>query len=66
MYTPTNTPVLANLTHITAVDMSLHTFLGASWHILLPYTIFGGALMVYSQTRLVRGQRALARASRQK
>ncbi|MDB5176214.1 MAG: hypothetical protein JWM81_1072 [Candidatus Saccharibacteria bacterium] len=64
MYTPTNAPLLGSLAPVTSVDLSLHTLLGASWHILLPYTVFGGVLMVYSQSRLIRGQRQLKRAER--
>jgi len=59
MYTPINNSLFAT---ITPVDVSLHTFLGLSWHILLPYTVFGGVLMAYSQSRLMRGQRDLKRA----
>lgn len=58
MYVPTNVTIIGGIP-ITAVDLSLHTFLGISWMILLPYTIFGIALMAYSQTRLMRGERKL-------
>jgi hypothetical protein len=60
MYTPTNITIVGGLP-ITAIDLSLHTFLGISWLILLPYTLFGVALMIYSQNRLMHGQRALKR-----
>jgi hypothetical protein len=61
MYIPSNATLLGSLTPITSIDVSLHTFLGVSWVILLPYTVFGAALMVYSQSRLVRGERAMKR-----
>jgi hypothetical protein len=66
MYTPTNTPLFGSITPVTTIDLSLHTFLGVSWHILLPYTVFGIAIMVYSHGRLMRGQRELKRATVQK
>ncbi len=59
MYIPTNSAIVGSLTPITAIDVSLHTFLGVSWMILLPYTLFGGILMIYSHSRLMRGQRQL-------
>lgn len=59
MYLPSNTTIVGSLTPVTAVDLSLHTFLGVSWLVLLPYTLFGAVLMVYSQSRLIRGQRQL-------
>jgi hypothetical protein len=59
MYVPTNTTLIGTLTPVTSVDVSLHTFLDASWLVLLPYTVLGAALMVYSQGRLMRGQRLL-------
>lgn len=60
MYTPIPT-IFGSIVPATGADLTLHTFLGISWHILLPYTLFGIALMVYSQNRLFRGQRALKR-----
>lgn len=60
MYTPTHT-FFGSLTPVTGVDLSLHTFVGVSWHVLLPYTVFGAALMVYSQSRFLRGQHVLKR-----
>lgn len=62
MYTPLHTA--CSVLPIASVDLSLHTFLGVSWMILLPYTVFGAALMIYSQTRLMRGQRAIKREER--
>jgi len=59
MYVPTNITIIGSLTPITAVDLSLHTFLGVSWFILLPYTLLGVGLMIYSQARLMRGERDL-------
>jgi hypothetical protein len=59
MYVPTNSAFIGGITPITSVDVTLHTFLGVSWHILLPYTIFGAALMAYGQTRLLIGQQQL-------
>lgn len=60
MYTPTSQLAIVG-TIIPTVDISLHNFLSVSWEILLPYTIFGIALMFYSQARLIRGQRHLKR-----
>ena len=61
MYAPTNITLMGTLTPISALDFSLNTFLGVSWMILLPYTIFGIALMAYGQSRLMRGERMLKR-----
>ncbi len=47
----------------STADIVLHNFIGLSWHILMPYTIFGAGLMIYSQYRLTRGQYALKKAS---
>ena len=60
MYTPSNFTVLG-IAPVTAADLSLHTFVGVSWHILLPYTLLGVGLMVYSHHRLMRGERDLKR-----
>ncbi len=62
MYTPSQFGFVGTM--VPAVDITLHTFLGVSWVILLPYTIFGIALMAYSQSRLMRGQRAINRQSK--
>jgi hypothetical protein len=59
MYVPTNITIIGSLTPVTAIDFSLNTFLGISWLILLPYTLFGVALMIYGQSRLMRGERML-------
>lgn len=61
MYVPSNTPLVGSITPVATVDVSLHTFIGISWHILLPYTVLGLGLMLYSQTMLMRGRRALKR-----
>jgi len=63
MYTPLHT-FGTSILPVASVDVTLHTFLGVSWMILLPYTIFGAALMIYSQSRLMRGQRAIKREER--
>ena len=60
MYVPTNITLVGGLP-ITAIDLSLNTFLGISWLILLPYTLLGVALMIYGQSRLMRGERTLRR-----
>jgi hypothetical protein len=59
MYVPTNITLIGSITPITAIDFSLNTFLGVSWLILLPYTLLGIVLMVYGQSRLMQGERAL-------
>ncbi|USN96985.1 MAG: hypothetical protein H6797_02225 [Candidatus Nomurabacteria bacterium] len=61
MYVPTNMTLVGSLAPITTVDFSLHTFLGVSWLVLLPYTVFGVVLMVHSQSKLIRGERELKR-----
>lgn len=61
MYTPINSSATMGLAHIAALDISLHTLLGISWLILLPYTIFGACLMVYSQAKLLHGQHKIKR-----
>jgi hypothetical protein len=63
MYTPITNPIFGTVAPIASTDISLHVLLGLSWHILLPYTIFGALLMIYSQTRLMRGQRELKRSN---
>ena len=59
MYAPTNITLIGSLTPAAAIDLSLNTFVGVSWHILLPYTILGIGLMIYGQSRLMRGERML-------
>lgn len=61
MYVPANITLIGSLTPITAVDFSLNTFLGISWLILLPYTVLGIGLMIYSQNRLIHGEHMLKR-----
>lgn len=57
MYTPPNLSFFGAITPITGgIDLSLHTFLGVSWSLLLPYTLFGLVLMAYSHSRLMKGQ----------
>lgn len=62
MYTPITSPIFGTIAPIAGTDISMHILLGFGWHILLPYTIFGALLMVYSQSRLIRGQRELERS----
>lgn|GEM_PF-6826315 len=62
MYVPTNITLIGSLTPVTAVDLSLNTFLHISWLVLLPYTLLGVGLMIYGQSRLMRGERAIKRA----
>jgi len=64
MYTPLNTSFASGVTTMATVDLSLHSALGVSWKILLPYTIFGAILIVYSQSRLYKGQFAIARTNK--
>lgn len=61
MYAPSNINIVGSITPATALDLSLHTFVGIGWYILLPYTLLGIALMIYGQTRLMRGERDLKR-----
>ncbi len=57
MYTPPNLSFFGAITPIAGgIDLSLHTFLGISWSLLLPYTLFGLVLMAYSHSRLMKGQ----------
>ena len=63
MQIPNNLPV-GTIAPISGVDAALHTFVGVSWHVLLPYTVFGAVVMVYSQNRLMRGQRMINREAR--
>jgi hypothetical protein len=63
MHVPTISPVTA-VVNLTGVDAGLHDMVGVSWHILMPYTFLGGALMLYSQSRLLRGQREMAKEAR--
>lgn len=59
MYSPISNSFASNFLTFATVDFSAHTLLGASWNILLPYTIFGIGLMFYSQGRLLIGQQKL-------
>ena len=58
--------LVASVTPMGGVDTALHELVGLSWHVLLPYTLFGGVLMTYSQVRLIRGERALKAVTRRK
>jgi hypothetical protein len=49
----------ANVVRFSSVDTTLHEVAGVSWHVLLPYTLFGAGLMAYSQARLTWGQHIL-------
>jgi hypothetical protein len=57
MHIPQTTPT-PTIAPITGVDLGLHRFIGLSWHVLMPYTLFGACLVIYSQTRLALGERA--------
>lgn len=59
MYSPLSNPIFASIAPVTAIDLTINNFLGISWSILLPYTIFGITLMAYSHIMLMRGQKAL-------
>lgn len=62
MYTPSTT--FGSIVPLGGgVDITLHTLLGIGWHILLPYTILGIILMLWSQGRLYKGERALKHQS---
>ena len=56
MYVPSNITLVGSLVPIAPIDFALNTFLGISWLILLPYTFLGIGLMLYSQSRLTRGE----------
>lgn len=58
MHIPQTTPV-ASIAPLSGVDVTLHEFAGLSWHVLMPYALFGGGLIIYSHVRLLRGQRVL-------
>ena len=60
MHIPVTTP-LGSIAPLSGVEISLHEFTGLSWHVLMPYALFGAVLMSYSQYRLLRGQRVLNR-----
>ena len=62
MHIPTTTP-LGGIAPVSGADLALHDFVHVSWHVLMPYTLFGAGLMAYSQARLLRGQRALKKES---
>ncbi|HUC88306.1 MAG TPA: hypothetical protein VMR95_04115 [Candidatus Binatia bacterium] len=64
MQVPHTITPLTTLGPISGVDTTLHQFVGVSWHVLMPYTVLGGGLMLYSQTRLMRGQHAMAKATK--
>ena len=64
MHIPQTNP-LQGVAPISGVDIVLHKFAGVSWHVLVPYTLFGAGLMAYSQVRLVHGQRALKQQAAQ-
>jgi hypothetical protein len=64
MYVPKNLTILGSVTPLPGVDIALHTFLGITWDILLPYTLLGVGLMLYGQTRLMRGQREIKRQAK--
>lgn len=59
MYAPSNVTIAGTISSISTVDLSLHALLNLSWMILLPYTLLGIGLMVYSQSRLAHGERKL-------
>ena len=64
MQVPHTITPLTTLGPISGLDASLHEVVGVSWHILMPYTLLGAALMLYSQTRLLRGQHVMAKATK--
>jgi hypothetical protein len=63
MHVPYVSPVSAVI-NFSGVDSGLHEFVGISWHILMPYTFIGAALMIYSQSRLLRGQHDMAKQAK--
>lgn len=58
MHVPTTSP-LTNIGPVSSANIAIHELTGISWHVLMPYTALGGVLMIYSQTRLFRGERAM-------
>jgi len=58
MHVPT-TSAVTNLGPVSSVNVAVHEITGVSWHVLMPYTLLGGGLMIYSQARLMRGQRVM-------
>lgn len=52
--------LVSSVTQVSSVDVILHEVVGLSWHVLLPYTLFGAGLMAYSQLRLTWGQHVMA------
>lgn len=61
MYIP-NTTIIGSIVPVTGgIDIGLNTLLGIGWHILLPYTFLGIGLMLWSQSRLYKGERELRR-----
>jgi hypothetical protein len=60
MHIPQTTPV-ASIAPLSGAEVTLHEFVGLSWHVLMPYSLFGGGLIIYSHVKLLRGQRVLNR-----
>lgn len=58
MTLPQPSPAAA-IVPMSGLTAAVHSFADVSWHILMPYTIVGVCIMVYSQVRLERGQYAL-------
>jgi len=54
---PTPVTNIAPLSASTALP--IHQFTGISWHILMPYSILGALIMIFSHVRLVIGQREI-------
>jgi hypothetical protein len=60
MHIPQTTPV-ASIAPLSGAEVTLHEFVGLSWHVLMPYSLFGGGLIIYSHAKLLRGQRVLSK-----
>jgi hypothetical protein len=58
MHIPQTTPI-ASIAPLSGAEVTLHEFVGLSWHVLMPYSLFGGGLIIYSHVKLLRGQRVL-------
>ncbi len=58
MHIPQPSPSSAILP-VGGIGAGLHHFAGVSWDVLMPYTILGTGLMVYSHFRLIRGQQVM-------
>jgi hypothetical protein len=56
MHIPQTNP-LPSLGPVSSSTIVIHKLAGLSWHVLMPYTLLGAGLMVYSQVRFMRGQR---------